>query len=118
MREDVREKSGLYLCIYFSDIILIISSDGNEKCDWEVWQVNTLSKSEDRIWEIYKSQTSFKITGDDIEPLDLKFHLFCGELAYTTNFGWLNFEFELGIPSTAFYFVEDQSKCIFLVYLQ
>ena len=116
MKENVRDPTGLYLCIDFYYQIFISTSDNDDWCNWKSWRVETLSKtkSDEKTWAIYKTQTSFQITGDEIEPLDLKFHLFCGDLAKTTNFGWLMFDVELETHSAASYFVENHSKSIII----
>ena len=102
----------LNMCIYFGDQVLIVTYQGEGKCEQDMIPVQTLTQTLDRTWRIYKTPTSYQISGNDIEPVDLKFDYFhCGEIAKTTNFGWLKSRTDLVGLTTAFYFI-DKSKLI------
>jgi hypothetical protein len=112
MKDGAMETISLNLCIYFGDQVLIVTHQGEGKCEQDMIPVQTLSQTLDRTWRIYKTPTSYQISGNDIEPVDLKFeYLHCGEIAKTTNFGWLKSQTDLPGLAAAFYFI-DKSKLI------
>jgi hypothetical protein len=113
MRKDTLGFPRLYLSIrYYSKIYIRIRSS-DKKCNQNLVPVTTLSVTEDRIWSIIKTPTSYRITGNDIEPLELTFNsLHCGKMAKTMNFSWLGFHTRLSSMSTAYYSIATKSKLV------
>jgi hypothetical protein len=112
MRNNVVANPQLYLYIqFYSKIYIRISYSDMNLCERNDIAITTLSLTQDRTWTITKTQISYQITGNDIEPLELTFNsLHCGKIAKTMNFGWLRFFIKLKGVSTVYHFVGNTSK--------
>lgn len=112
IEEDVMSSSPLLLCIYFGDEIFIQTSHSAGFCDSNYFAIGQLSNTDDRIWSISKTSTSFLIRSDDIYSLNIDFDdLGCGSIAKSRNFGWLKFVTYLEDPSTAYYLEYKSKHC-------
>ena len=112
MREYVISASALGLCIYFGDEIVVFTRHEDEQCQSNYFAIQRLSNiaTDDRMWGIKKTPTSFQISGDDFEQLNIDFvGLDCGSIAESSNFGWLQLITHYEHISTTFY-LEDRSK--------
>ena len=104
LEEDSMSQSPLLLCIYFGDELLIYTRHWDNLCDSNYFAIQQQSNTDDRMWVILKTPTSFQISGDDFEQLNIDFvDLDCGSIAESSNFGWLKFLTNLEDPSTAYY---------------
>ena len=112
MREDANSLNGqIGICIEFGGKISIKILVPDPRCKPNTILLQTQSKTDDRMWSILKTSTSFQISGDDFKELNIPFaELDCGSMAKSTNFGWLESITRLGDFSTAFYFVENKGK--------
>jgi hypothetical protein len=112
-RKDTSLYSRLHLCIrFYSQIYISIQHSANQ-CYQNYVPVTTFSRTQDRTWKIKKTPTSYRITGNDIEPLELTFNsLHCGKIARTMNFGWLRFYTRLSNVSAAYHFIATKSKLV------
>ena len=84
--------SELGLCIFFGDEIVIFIRHEDNKCNSNYFAIQRLTNTatDDRMWGIMKTPTSFQISGDDFEQLNIDFvDLDCGSIAESSNFGWL-----------------------------
>ena len=106
MREYVISASELGLCIFFGDEIVIFIRHEDHECNSNYFAIQT----DDRMWSIMKTPTSFQISGDDFEQFNIDFvDLDCGSVAESSNFGWLRLITHFDHISTTFY-LEDRSK--------
>ena len=87
-------------------------SHSHDQCKVDWVKVRSLSLTRDRTWTITKTPTSYRITGNDIKPLEITFDSLehCRKMAKTMNFGWLYFVVQLNGVSTAYHFIETASK--------
>jgi hypothetical protein len=113
MFSDVTGAQRLYLCIHFDSQIFISiwHSQNFDECKWDVIPVQNVSLSQNRTWTVTKTPISYRITGDDIEPLDLtcKF-LQSGEIAKSINFGWLEWHIKSESRSSVHYLTQNKGK--------
>lgn len=110
-KNDPQEYAGLHICITFSTKVYIVTMHMESKCNMDFKSVNTVSQTQDRNWEVHKTASSFKVTGNDIEPVELEFaEINCGEIAKRKNFGWHYSQINLGGISSAFYSTEKPGQ--------
>ena len=111
LRNNVIQSPALKLCINFDSEVIVYVAQPDHQCQIDEVKVTFNSNTDDRIWKIHKTLTSYRISGNVIDSFDMNFkESHCGEIAKTLDFGWLQFKTAYyDDKSTASYFIENTS---------